>query len=32
MIEEILEGIINFQNSGSGWYFKEVISLEIHIV
>ena len=32
MIEEILEGIINFQDSGTGWYFKEVISLEIHLV
>ena len=32
MIEDILEKIINFQISGSGWYFKEVISLEIHIV
>ena len=32
MIKEILENISAFQISGSGWYFKEVISLEIHIV
>ena len=32
MIEEILEKINNYQNNGSGWYFKEIISLEIHIV
>ena len=32
MIEDILERIINFQDEGTGWYFKQVISLEIHIV
>ena len=32
MIKEILERISSFQMGGSGWYFKEVISLEIHIV
>ena len=32
MIEEILEKISFFQKNGSGWYFKEVISLEIHTV
>ena len=32
MIKEILEKISIFQMTGSGWYFKEVTSLEIHIV
>ena len=32
MIKEILNGIANFQLKGSGWYFKEVLSLEIHTV
>ena len=32
MIKEILEKISIFQMNGSGWYFKEVSSLEIHIV
>ena len=32
MIKEILEKISIFQKNGSGWYFKEVSSLEIHIV
>ena len=32
MIKKILEGISIYQRNGSGWYFKEVISLEIHIV
>ena len=32
MIEEILIKINDFQINGSGWYFKEVISLEIHMV
>ena len=32
MIKEILEKISMFQMGGSGWYFKEVFSLEIHIV
>ena len=31
-IIEILENLINYQKKGSGWYFKEVISLEIHMV
>ena len=32
MIKEILANLANYQKKGSGWYFKEVISLEIHIV
>ena len=32
MIKEILEKISIFQLNGSGWYFKGVSSLEIHIV
>ena len=32
MIKEILEKISIFQMNGSGWYFKEVSSLEIHTV
>ena len=32
MIKEILDKISIFQRNGSGWYFKEVSSLEIHIV
>ena len=32
MIYEILEAILNYQQNGSGWYFKEVFFLEIHIV
>ena len=32
MIGEILNSIRNFQEAGSGWYFKEVISFEIHTV
>ena len=32
MIKEILEKIYIYQRNGSGWYFKEVFSLEIHIV
>ena len=32
MIKQILEKISIFQKNGSGWYFKEVTSLEIHIV
>ena len=31
MIKEILEKISIYQRNGSGWYFKEVSSLEIHI-
>ena len=29
-IREIIENIITFQKNGSGWYFKEVVQLEIH--
>ena len=32
MIIEILGNLIIYQKKGSGWYFKKVISLEIHIV
>ena len=32
MIKEILEKIYIYQRNGSGWYFKEVSSLEIHII
>ena len=32
MINEILNTISIYQKNGSGWYFKEVIRLEIHIV
>ena len=32
MMKEILEKISVFQMNGSGWYFEEVSSLEIHIV
>ena len=32
MIDEILEKISAYQENGSGWYFKEVTSLEIHTV
>ena len=32
MIMEILGNLIIYQKKGSGWYFKEVIRLEIHIV
>ena len=32
MIKEILENIDIYQKTGSGWYFKEVVRLEIHIV
>ena len=32
MIKEILEKISIYHRNGSGWYFKEVSSLEIHIV
>ena len=32
MIKEILNTLCIYQRNGSGWYFKEVISLEIHIV
>ena len=29
-IREIIENINTFQKNGSGWYFKEVVQLEIH--
>ena len=32
MIKEILEKIYIYQRNGSGWYFEEVVGLEIHIV
>ena len=32
MLKEIMEQLANYQRNGSGWYFKEVISLEIHTV
>ena len=32
MIMEILGNLIIYQKKGSGWYFKEIIRLEIHIV
>ena len=30
IITEIIEKIIIYQQNGSGWYFKEVVQLEIH--
>ena len=32
MLKEIIGNLINYQTKGTGWYFKEVISFEIHIV
>ena len=32
IIKEVLASLAIYQENGSGWYFKEVISLEIHIV
>ena len=32
MIKEILNILSTYQKKGTGWYFKEVIRLEIHIV
>ena len=32
MLREIMEKLADYQRNGSGWYFKEVISLEIHTV
>lgn len=32
MIYEILDAILNYQRNGSGWYFKEMLSLDIHTV
>ena len=31
-ISNIIEKIITFQKNGSGWYFKEVLQLEIHTI
>ena len=30
IIREIIENITNYQQNGSGWYFKEVVQLEIY--
>ena len=32
MIKKIIDGIEFYQKAGSGWYFKEVVNLEIHTV
>ena len=32
MLKKIIEDLEIFQKNGSGWYFKEVVQLEIHIV
>ena len=32
MLKEIMVNLANYQRNGSGWYFKEVISFEIHTV
>ena len=32
IISELLIGLANYQEKGSGWYFKEIIELEIHLV
>ena len=32
MLREIMEKLADYQRNGSGWYFKEVITFEIHIV
>ena len=32
VIKQILENISKYQKVGTGWYFKEVIRLEIHTV
>ena len=32
MLREIMEKLTDYQRNGSGWYFKEVISFEIHTV
>ena len=31
-VKKIIEDLEIFQNNGSGWYFKEVVQLEIHTV
>ena len=32
IISELLIGLANYQEKGSGWYFKEIIKLELHLV
>ena len=32
MVREIMVNLADYQRNGSGWYFEEVIRLEIHIV
>ena len=32
VLREIMEKLADYQRNGSGWYFKEVISFEIHTV
>ena len=32
MLKEIMGNLAIYQRNGSGWYFKEVISFEIHTV
>ena len=32
LLREIMGNLINYQTKGTGWYFKEVISFEIHTV
>ena len=32
MLKEIMVNLANYQRNGSGWYFKEVISFDIHTV
>ena len=32
MLREIMINLADYQKNGSGWYFKEVITLEIHTV
>ena len=32
MLREIMKKLADYQRNGSGWYFKEVISFEIHTV
>ena len=32
MVEEIIEKFENFNKRGSGWRFKKILGLEIHLV
>lgn len=32
MIQKLLSELVNHSRNGSGWYFKEIIALEIHTV